>query len=1064
VLTLRAAAEQLASVRSIDDLAPLAALFGCTGAPASFDDDTRAALGLGAAVLDARIARGPGALRALLVETRRDAPLKDLLSRMAPRLQSRTAHLLWLVLAVEHEGSAVAIAAWNGDRHPPRVASLLADRTRVVESDGETIRALASVHESVDVLTHARWVEVLGRESLSRRFYRALEKSVGNLARDASIGTDEERTEVALLTTSRLLFLAFLEAKGWLDGDHAFLTHRFDACMESGGRAHQRLLRPLFFGTLNTPVRARAPAARRLGQIPFLNGGLFSRAAVERRTRQLAFSDDAIGAIMSDVLARYRFTSREESVDFSEAAVDPEMLGRAFESLMASRDRRDTGAFYTPFSLVARVTERALERVLPKRLGDFLARRLLRNEPLDPGDSDRVRAVLAHLRVLDPACGSGAFLVYAMERVAALLGQAGDARSVAERRRAVLTRSIFGVDANRTAVWLCELRLWLSMMVESGESDPLTVAPLPNLDRNIRVGDSLLASAFAEVDTSVSGAVLARLRERYARATGARKERLARDLDRQERRRAIALLDGRLRKVNNARGELATLMRERDLFGNRRGAIGDERARSRDLRARAGALRSARRRLLDGGALPFAFATHFADAASDGGFGIVIGNPPWVRAHNIPEAQRAALRKLYQCAHAGGWERGASLANAGRGFAAQIDLAALFAERALQLLRPDGVLALLLPVKLWRSLAGGGVRQLFTSDARVLSLDDLSENEGAFDAAVYPSLLVAERQSAHDARSSAICISAAPRGQPELRWQIDARTLAFDDSPGAPWLLLPREVRESFEIVRSLGVPVAERLGRPLLGVKCGCNAAFLLRGVDTQGSAVVVMGADGRRGTVDASLLRPVLRGEGLTSWRRSPANDLILWTHGADGDPLPHLPSSAEQWLAPWRRRLQERSDARRGTRWWSVFRTESARCDRPRVVWGDVGRAPRAALVEAGDPVVPINSCYALPCDDECDALALVAWINSPLARSWLAALAEPARGGYHRYLGWTMALLPLPGDWERARMVLRPLAARAAEGRPPDDGELLEACLDAAHLRHRDVAPLLGWMLP
>src|ERR1019366_651541 len=136
-------------------------------------------------------------------------------------------------------------------------------------------------------------------------------------------------------------------------------------------------------------------------------------------------------------------------------------------------------------------------------------------------DRERLGGALRGLRVLDPACGSGAFLVYLLERLAALAGAAGDARPVGARRRDILTQSIFGVDVNPTAVWLCELRLWLSVVIDSEEWDPLAVTPVPNLDRHGRVGDALGGPSFEDApgvpafdDAPVGGArsPLARLR------------------------------------------------------------------------------------------------------------------------------------------------------------------------------------------------------------------------------------------------------------------------------------------------------------------------------------------------------------------------------------------------------------------------------------------------------------------------------------------------------------------------------------------------------------------------
>jgi hypothetical protein len=146
--------------------------------------------------------------------------------------------------------------------------------------------------------------------------------------------------------------------------------------------------------------------------------------------------------------------------------------------------------------------------------------------------------------------------------------------------------------------------------------------------------------------------------------------------------------------------------------------------------------------------------------------------------------------------------------------------------------------------------------------------------------------------------------------------------------------------------------------------------------------------------------------------------------------------------------------RSDAARAKRWWSLFRVDAADASAPRVVWADFGRRPRALVLPARDPAVPLNTCYVLRARDDCDAIALVALLNSPLAAAWLNALAEPARGGYRRYLGWTMGLLPIPHDWLRARHIL-------SEARGLDDDALVEATLDAYSLRRSDVAALLAW---
>jgi hypothetical protein len=134
VRTLRDAADLLASADTIDSLAPIAAAIGCGGHPAPLDSVARRSLGLDDALTEARVAAGGGALRALLVVARPDILLRDVLTRIASRLATRAPHVLWIVVATQRETGDVAITAWTGERHPPRVAALIANRGRLVDS------------------------------------------------------------------------------------------------------------------------------------------------------------------------------------------------------------------------------------------------------------------------------------------------------------------------------------------------------------------------------------------------------------------------------------------------------------------------------------------------------------------------------------------------------------------------------------------------------------------------------------------------------------------------------------------------------------------------------------------------------------------------------------------------------------------------------------------------------------------------------------------------------------------------------------------------------------------
>ncbi len=1048
MLTTSSAARLLASIRSRDDLPRLTRELGFAP-PLPLGRGARDRFGIGADVSGVRVAAAGNSLRALLVEWITDGPdASERVGALGRAVARGAPGMRWLVVARDARTGEVVLAAPSPDGRS--ASALRVEPAQVRASDADTLAALAACAPGPDSLVHLRWRETLGRDALTHRFYRDLERAVSTLAAtaDGRVPGADRRT-IAILHVSRLLFLAFLEAKGWLDADRSFLRCRFEACC--GGRgAHRRLLEPLFFGTLNTPVARRAPAARALGRVPFLNGGLFGRTPLESRHRDLRFTDDAIGEVLGGLLSRYRLTARETRAEWSDAAVDPEMLGRAFESLMAAAERRARGAFYTPHAIIARLTRAALdEQVGPE------------DDP-HPGALDRVR-------LIDPACGSGAFLVFALEELAARRAAAGDRSDLAARRRHVLTRSIFGVDVDPTAVWLCQLRLWLSVVVEDPTEDPARLVPLPNLDRNVREGDALAGHAFgdARADARVDGdRALGPLRLRYARASGVRKRTLGRALDRAERARALAAESQRIVRIAAERRELLLAVRSRDLFRARPAPDAATRALLDRLRAAAAAARARLRRLRDGGALPFSFATHFADAAREGGFALVIGNPPWVRTRDVPSAMREALRERFFTVRSAAWQDGAAAAAAGRGFASQADLAAVFVERAVQLAAPGALIALLVPSKLWSALAGGGVRQLLMRHAPPLQVEDWQGASAGFDAVVYPSALIARRVAdsgdGSDPADPSVRLT-LHRDDSAREWSIPRAALALDGSAGAPWLQLPPDVRAGFDRLVAAGIPLATSpFGRPILGVKSGCNEAFVVEPVPNDDPDDPVTVRSGSiEGVVEALSLRPVLRGEHLRAWSaHGRSMESIVWTHDRRGDPAAVLPPGTKRWLTHWRRRLETRADGR-GDRWWALFRTEAARADRPRVVWADIGRAPRAAVLVAGDPSVPLNTCYVVRAPGEDDAHALAAILNSSVAGAWLGVLAEPARGGYRRYLGWTCARLPIPREWDRARELLAPIGRAGATGAPPDPATLAATVLDAYRVPSDAVAALLEW---
>ncbi|HEX2120330.1 MAG TPA: N-6 DNA methylase, partial [Thermoanaerobaculia bacterium] len=413
----------------------------------------------------------------------------------------------------------------------------------------------------------------LDRESVTREFFQRFRNAVRDVAGAlAETCPDEERETLdgeALLILSRLLFLSFIQEKGWLNGERRFLVDRLEHDESRGREFFSGVLAPLFFGCLNTPLHERKLAAMKLGRIPYLNGGLFEPSPFEQRHRTLHLPNDVMRRVLEEVFEKFDFRINEG--DAAGTHVDPEMLGKVFESLMAADERAASGSFYTPKEIVDVLTERAI--------GDWLG----------TGEPAALLGKLNSITVLDPACGSGAFLLSALSaierRYRSLAAEAGIQVPCGLRRR-IVAQSLYGVDLKPEAVRLCELRLWLAIV---SESDAETIEPLPNLDRNILQGNSLLtptdflgdARADLYRDWVIALQAQRHLLERYRSASHAQRPALYRVIRGNDQRLAAELL-ARLLEADE-RELQAAIAPQRDLFGR---AIPGDADVCRDLQRR----------------------------------------------------------------------------------------------------------------------------------------------------------------------------------------------------------------------------------------------------------------------------------------------------------------------------------------------------------------------------------------------------------------------------------------------------------------------------------------------
>ena len=331
----------------------------------------------------------------------------------------------------------------------------------------------------------------------------------------------------------QIVFLYFLQKKGWFgvpmdknggDGDKKFLRTLFEESKSKSKNYFNEYLEPLFYEAL-AKERDDDFYSRFECRIPFLNGGLFDPIGeydwVKTRINlpNEIFSNNRptregdIGDGILDIFDRYNFTVKEDEPLEKEVAIDPEMLGKVFENLLEVRDRKSQGTYYTPREIVHYMCEQSLinflatetntdQEILNRLMNfdQFMAQKMAKEKRVKAlamweGEVKNIENALNNIRVIDPACGSGAFLVGVMQDIVKLrkilrLFFKTNNLTDYKLKLTIIQNNLYGVDIDPSAVEIAKLRLWLSLVVD--EEDIKQIKPLPNLDYKIMQGNSLI--------------------------------------------------------------------------------------------------------------------------------------------------------------------------------------------------------------------------------------------------------------------------------------------------------------------------------------------------------------------------------------------------------------------------------------------------------------------------------------------------------------------------------------------------------------------------------------------
>jgi Putative DNA-binding domain len=632
--------------------------------------------------------------------------------------------------------------------------------------------------------------EALDVERVTKRFYddfqRLHESFLGFIE---GIETERDRRWYASVLLNRLMFVYFLQKKSLLDrADTAYLRNKLEASRRQGPDLYYSgFLRVLFFDGFGRPVDERRAEVRQLlGEICYLDGGLFLPHKVEIGHPDIHIPDAAFEEVF-DLFERYSW-NLDDTPGGDDNEINPDVLGYIFERYI---NQKQFGAYYTRPEITRYLCEKAIHPLILERVNavasgkpfDSIEEMLLR---LDASLCRRLWfEILPSLSILDPACGSGAFLVAALKTLitvyAVVLGKAKLSNDSNLRRelsridrehpsayywikKRIITDNLFGVDVMEEATEIAKLRLFLTLVASANHVEELE--PLPNIDFNILPGNSLIGllqvkeedfdnrtlfrRSFREVLAAKN-----RLIDAYRHAGSyAEKLQSIRDEIEEEKRKAGESLDDILLEQFKALG-----IRYEE-------ATWDEKAKKEG--------KSKRRPLKidDLEALhPLHWAYEFDQVLAAGGFDVILTNPPWEvfkpqakeffaeysdvvtknkmtikdfekeqgRLLKDKEVRTAWLAYQGRFPHVSLFFRSSvdyanqiSVVN-GKKAGSDINLYKLFVERCFRLLRPGGRCGILIPTGIYQDLGAKRLREMLFSEARIDSLYGLSNEKYIFE-------------------------------------------------------------------------------------------------------------------------------------------------------------------------------------------------------------------------------------------------------------------------------------------------------------------------------------------
>ncbi|WP_323677563.1 DNA methyltransferase [Halorubellus sp. PRR65] len=695
------------------------------------------------------------------------------------------------------------IRSWEGQQHGRIKHQKLSFTKEQMTSDSGQKNTVLQKLNSIEYGNPNTVVDTLyDTKQVVKEFYEQFETLRTDLVQEVA-GIPDDRGDAkqryVQIVLDRMIFLYFIQEKRLLDRNRSYLHDKHEEVVDDDGDVYADFYHPLFFEML-----AEGIDRGDFGSLPYLNGGLFSKNPVEeefddaRLGSTTARTNELFGDIL-DFLSDWNWNVDERLDIVDPKNLSPAILGHIFEQTV---NQKEMGAYYTPEEITGFMARRTIHPYLLDQLNDAVdadyediddvfaledVQSGGANEALADGGAITAQAptnnvetehvetlyhdILTEMSVLDPAVGSGAFLLAAQEVLLDIylqcieyfqtLDDQGKAWELSSQtrdeletitetqggpslhaKRQIILNNLYGVDIDDGAVEICKLRLWLSMVADI-EDEPKDVEPLPNIDFNIRQGNSLIGYV-DEVPQNKGKTTFDdwTVREKYHEIIEAvQNHRGATDSSEAANWRKLAE-----ERMNRHRPDF-----DEQLAKNAREA-GVENLTTEELQS------------FD----PLHWIVEFAEVWNDGCFDVIIGNPPWevlspnrddffsqydetFRQYDSERKDEIQEKRLEEDTIAAEWdayqesmERRASYFNnsteyqlqspkvAGRTVASENDLSALFTERVFDLLADTGYVSLILPGFILNGAIAKDIRNHILDNTTLDTVVGF-ENKGIFD-------------------------------------------------------------------------------------------------------------------------------------------------------------------------------------------------------------------------------------------------------------------------------------------------------------------------------------------